>query len=87
MAVLSSAAGELFFQAFEPKVANRFVLVMDGIPSYLVKRTSKPQHTQSGIQLYWIISTLKRKLKGKADWSDMSLYTCMILSHHQELNQ
>jgi len=70
MAVLSSAAGELFFQAFEPKVANRFVLVMDGIPSYLIKGFKAPTYTAGTIVMDHI--NIKRKLKGKADWSDMS---------------
>ncbi len=70
MAVLSSAAGELFFQAFEPKVANRFVLVMDGIPSYLVKNFKAPTYTANPVVLDHI--NIKRKLKGKADWSDIN---------------
>jgi hypothetical protein len=70
MAVLSSASGELFFQAFEPKVANRFVLVMDGIPSYLVKGIKAPTYTAGTIVMDHI--NIKRKLKGKADWSQMA---------------
>ena len=70
MAVLSSAAGELFFQAFEPKVANRFVLVMDGIPSYLVKNFKAPTYTANPVVLDHI--NIKRKLKGKSDWSDIT---------------
>ena len=35
MAILD--ANEIFFTAFEPKQANRFILYMDGVPSYIVK--------------------------------------------------
>jgi hypothetical protein len=28
---------EIFYTAFEPKQTNRFILYIDGIPSYLVK--------------------------------------------------
>ena len=35
MAVLDP--NEIFFTAFEPKQANRFIMYMDGIPSYTVK--------------------------------------------------
>ena len=70
MAVLSSAAGELFFQAFEPKVQNRFVLVMNGIPSYLIKNFKAPTYTANPVVLDHI--NIKRKLKGKSDWSDIT---------------
>jgi len=36
MAVLNP--NEIFFTAFEPKQSNRFILYIDGIPSYLVKQ-------------------------------------------------
>ena len=61
MAVLSSAAGELFFQSFEPKVSNSFVLVMDGIPSYLVKSFKAPTYTANEVVLDHI--NVKRKLR------------------------
>ena len=35
MAVLDP--NEIFFTAFEPKQSNRFVLYIDGFPSYLLK--------------------------------------------------
>ena len=28
---------EMFFTAFEPKTANRFIMYMDGLPAYLIK--------------------------------------------------
>ena len=35
MAVLDP--NEIFFTAFEPKQANRFIMYMDGFPAYIVK--------------------------------------------------
>ena len=35
MAILNP--NEIFYTAFEPRLTNRFILYMDGIPSYLVK--------------------------------------------------
>jgi hypothetical protein len=35
MAILNP--NEIFYTAFEPKQTNRFILYMDGIPSFLVK--------------------------------------------------
>ena len=36
MAVLDPT--EIMFTAFEPKVQNRFIMYIDGIPSYLIKK-------------------------------------------------
>ena len=33
---------EIMFTAFEPKVQNRFIMFIDGIPSYLVKNATAP---------------------------------------------
>ena len=43
---------EIMFTAFEPKVANRFIMYIEGIPSYLIKATIhlKPD---SGSTVFW----------------------------------
>jgi hypothetical protein len=38
MAVLDP--NEIFYTAFEPKQANRFILYVDGFPSYIIKKIS-----------------------------------------------
>ena len=40
MAVLDPS--EIMFTAFEPKVQNRFIMYIDGVPSYLVKSVASP---------------------------------------------
>ena len=40
MAILSSA--DMFYTAYEPKLQNRFIFYIDGIPAYLVKSADKP---------------------------------------------
>lgn len=62
---------ELFFTAFEPKMTNRFILYMDGIPSYVVKKVSRPSLTQEAKALDHI--NLQRYVKGKSIWGKMSL--------------
>jgi hypothetical protein len=69
MAVLSS--NEIFFTAFEPKVQNRFIMNIDGIPAYLIKKASSPSFTVTEIKLDHI--NIYRKLKGKVEWKDMAL--------------
>lgn len=69
MAVLD--ASEIMFTAFEPKVANRFIMYIDGIPAYLIKKASSPQFDTNEILLEHI--NVYRKIKGKVKWSDMTL--------------
>ena len=69
MAILSSA--EMFYQAYEPKLQNRFLFQIDGIPAYLVKNAERPKYTNEVVVLEHI--NKKRKVKGKSDWSDISV--------------
>jgi hypothetical protein len=59
------------FTAFEPKVANRFIMYIDGIPSYLVKSVSSPSFTDGVIKLDHI--NTYRKIRGKREWQNMTL--------------
>ena len=68
MAILSSA--DRFFTAYEPKLQNRFIFYIDGIPAYLVKSADKPKYTAEEVVLDHI--NVKRKVKGKSDWSPIS---------------
>ena len=37
---------EIMFTAFEPKVANRFIMYIEGIPAYLIKASNRPGITR-----------------------------------------
>jgi len=69
MAVLST--NEMMFQAFEPKVKNRFIMHMNDIPAFMVKKVSAPGFEDGVIKLDHINSY--RKLRGKREWKDMSM--------------
>jgi hypothetical protein len=69
MAILSSA--EMFYQAYEPKLQNRFIFQIDGIPAYLVKQADRPKYTNEVVVLEHI--NKKRKVKGKSDWQDINV--------------
>jgi len=73
MAVLDP--NEIFFTAFEPQQANRFILYMDGIPSFMIKGISAVGVTQGIVTLQHI--NVERKVKGKTKWDDitMTLYS------------
>ena len=62
---------QIFFTAFEPKVQNRFIMQVDGIPSYLIKAAARPTINNNTIVLDHI--NLKRKLKGKSEWQDLEI--------------
>lgn len=69
MAVLDP--NEIMFQAFEPKVQNRFVMYVDNIPSFMVKNVKAPTFTDNIIKLDHINSY--RKIRGKREWEDMTM--------------
>ena len=72
MAILDP--NEIFFTAFEPKVKNRFIMYVDGIPSYTIKKIGAVEVTMDEITLNHI--NVYRKIKGKAKWGsiDMTLF-------------
>ena len=69
MAILD--ANEIFFTAFEPKQANRFILYIDGIPSYLIKGVNAVTVSQGEVVLNHI--NVYRKVKGKTTWGDIQM--------------
>jgi len=69
MAVLDP--NEIFFTAFEPKQANRFILYVDGFPSYLIKQISSFNVENGEVILNHM--NIQRKVKGKSKWSDVTL--------------
>jgi hypothetical protein len=69
MAILTS--DEIFFTAFEPKVQNRFIMYVDGIPAYIIKGVNGLGFEQGEIVLNHI--NIYRKIKGKLRWNDVTL--------------
>ncbi len=64
-------ANSIFFTAFEPKQANRFILYVDGFPSYMIKGVSAITMTQGIVTLNHI--NVERKIKGKSKWENVTL--------------
>jgi hypothetical protein len=62
---------EMFYTNFEPKMKNRFILDIGGIPSYLIRVANRPQINFEVVTLDHI--NVKRKLKGKGEWQDLNL--------------
>jgi hypothetical protein len=69
MAILDP--NEMFFTAFEPKQQNRFLMLVDGVPSYFIKGVGAITLTQGEVTLNHI--NVLRKVKGKSTWGNVQL--------------
>lgn len=62
---------DMFYTNFEPKMKNRFIMDIDGIPSYLIKTANRPSIQFETVTLDHI--NVKRKLKGKGEWQPIEI--------------
>ena len=62
---------EMMFTAFEPKVKNRYVFYVDGLPSYLIKKIARPKLENGEIVLKHINN--QRVIKGRSKWNSIAL--------------
>tara|TARA_S200000501_G_C20454139_1_gene582212 strand:- start:4 stop:492 length:489 start_codon:yes stop_codon:yes gene_type:complete len=69
MAVLDP--NEIFFTAFEPKQANRFILFVDGFPAYVMKAVAGVNVSQGAVPLNHI--NVQRYVKGKTVWGPIDI--------------
>ena len=68
MAILQT--NDMFYTAYEPKLQNRFLMSIDGIPSFIVRKFDRPSITFGDVTLEHI--NVKRKIKGKANWDNVT---------------
>jgi len=68
MAILNS--NEIFFTAFEPKQANRFIMYIDGFPSYEIKGVSAVTVNSGTVTLNHI--NVQRYVKGVTKWDPIT---------------
>ena len=78
-------ANEIMFTAFEPKLKNRFIMYIEGIPAYMVKAAGRPNITFETVMLDHI--NIKRKIKGKGTWQPITvtLYDPIVPSGAQSV--
>jgi len=76
---------KIFYKNFEPKLANRFIMEINGIESYIIKTASRPTFTSEVVELDHI--NVKRKIKGKSTWDDVNitLYDPIVPSGAQQV--
>jgi hypothetical protein len=61
----------MLFTKFEPKVAFRHKLIINGITAYVCKAVNMPQLDQGGITIDYINTDFK--VKGKSRWQDITI--------------
>ena len=71
---------EIMFTPFEPKTKSRYILYVEGIPSYLIKTATRPSITFEEVELNHI--NMKRFVKGKGAWEpiEITLYDPVVPS-------
>lgn len=77
------AENEMFFNTMEPKTKNRFVVSIDGVPSWLIRKCARPKITQGEHVLPHI--NVERYVKGKSKWNPITitLYDAVVPSGAQ----
>ena len=77
------APNEIMFTSFEPTMANRFIMFVEGIPAYLIKAAGRPDITNNSVAIDHI--NVKRYIKGKSEWNTItvSLYDAIVPSAAQ----
>jgi len=76
-------ANQAMFTPFEPKLKNRYVMSIDGIPAYLIKTAARPAIEFEEVELNHL--NVKRFIKGKATWQPvtMTMYDPVVPSAAQ----
>ena len=62
---------EIMFTPFEPKLQNRFIMYVEGVPEYLIKKVARPSITFEEVTLDHI--NIQRYVKGKGAWQDLAI--------------
>ena len=75
---------EMMWQAFEPKLVNRFYLYIEGIPSFVIRKADRPKYNRGKVEIHHINSYFN--VAGKTKWTDvtMELYDPIVPSAAQE---
>ena len=74
---------EIFYTMFETKTKNRFLMYIDGIPSYLIRKTDRPKWTQERKTIDYINLQWFYKGKTKREEITLELYDPIVPSGTQ----
>ena len=78
-------ANDIMFTPFEPKLKNRYLFQIDGVPAYLVKTGNRPTIESDEVVLEHMNVT--RYVKGKSRWQplEITLYDPVVPSAAQQV--
>ena len=78
-------ATDIMFTPFEPKLKNRYIMQIDGVPAYLIKTANRPNLSFEEVTLEHM--NVKRYVKGKATWESIAvtLYDPIVPSGAQSV--
>ena len=78
-------ANDIMFTPFEPKLKNRFIMQIDGVPAYVIKTAARPQITFEDVELHHM--NVVRYVKGKGQWQPLTvtLYDPIVPSGAQSV--
>ena len=78
-------ANQAMFTPFEPKLKNRYIMSIDGIPAYLIKTANRPSISFEEVELNHL--NVKRYVKGTGEWGalDITLYDPIVPSAAQSV--
>jgi hypothetical protein len=65
------SANDIMFTPFEPKLKNRFIMFIDGVPAYMIKTAARPQITFEDVELHHM--NVVRYVKGKGQWQPLNI--------------
>ena len=73
-------ANDIMFTPFEPKLKNRFIMEIDGIPAYLIRAGNRPTINFETVELHHM--NVVSYVKGKGQWQslDITLYDPIVPS-------
>ena len=76
-------ANDIMFTPFEPKLKNRFIITIDGVPAYTIKASGRPQIQFEEVELRHM--NVSRYVAGKGTWQaiEMTLYDPIVPSAAQ----
>ena len=64
-------SNKIFYTPYEPKLKNRFIMEIAGIPAFTIKTAQRPQITFDEVQLEHMNVT--RYVKGKGRWQTLQI--------------
>ena len=76
-------AQDIMLTPFEPKLKNRFIITIDGVPAYTIKASGRPQIQFEEVELRHM--NVSRYVAGKGTWQaiEMTLYDPIVPSAAQ----